>query len=109
MSNIPTFLDVNSLSIDLENYRTVPQNNEKSAIEAIVSVKPDRFFAVLESLIDDGYLPTENIIVLDDGANKIVKEGNRRVAALKIIHGHYKLDDLSFAIPSVIPPEKSDT
>jgi len=39
-------------------------------------------------LLEDGYLPTENIIAIDNGAGLIeVKEGNRRVAALKIALG----------------------
>lgn len=38
----------------------------------------------MESLLDDGYLPTENIIVLESPDGKmVVREGNRRVASLK--------------------------
>lgn len=43
---------------------------------------------------------TENIIILNNGTDNIVKEGNRRVAALKLIHGHYKLSD--FGLPASI-------
>lgn len=93
-------LEVSKLSLDLKNFRTVPQKNEKDAIKAMISIKADRFFAVMESIIDDGYLPTENIIVLKDGTKHVVKEGNRRIAALKLIHGQYKLSD--FNLPSSI-------
>jgi len=44
----------------------------------------------MESLIQDGYLPTESILVLSGGpgtSELTVKEGNRRIAALKLIHG----------------------
>lgn len=79
---------VEHLTIDLHNYRTVPQTDEISAIQAMITISPDYFWALMSSLIDDGYLPTENIIVIDDGNNeKLVKEGNRRVASLKIILG----------------------
>ena len=82
---------VKSLSLDLSNYRTVRQRDENHAIQAMIAMKPDRFWALTESLIDDGYLATENILVLKRGKAKklemIVKEGNRRVAALKLIHG----------------------
>lgn len=93
-------IEVSKLKLDLKNFRTVPQKNEEDAIRAMISIKPDRFYAVMESIIDDGYLLTENIIVLHDGTNNIVKEGNRRIAALKLIHGHFKLDD--FGLPASI-------
>lgn len=93
-------LEISKLSLDLKNFRTVPQKNEKEAIKAMISIKAERFFAVMESIIDDGYLPTENIIILQEGIKNVVKEGNRRIAALKIIHGLYKVRD--FNLPSSI-------
>src|SRR5690606_22075692 len=93
-------IEVNKLKLDLKNFRTVPQKKEVDAIKAMISIKPDRFFAVMESIIEDGYLPTENIIVLKEKTDNIVKEGNRRIAALKLIHGHYKLSE--FGLPASI-------
>lgn len=93
-------IEVSKLKLDLKNFRTVPQKKEADAIKAMISIKPDRFFAVMESIIEDGYLLTENIIVLNDGTDNIVKEGNRRIAALKLIHGLYKLSD--FGLPNSI-------
>lgn len=93
-------IEVSKLKLDLKNFRTVPQKKETDAIKAMISIKPDRFFAVMESVIEDGYLPTENIIVLKNGTDNIVKEGNRRIAALKLIHGLYKLSD--FGLPTSI-------
>ena len=94
-------LPVNGLSLDLLNYRTVRQADEKSAVEAMSSASPDRFWALADSLIEDGYLPTESIIVLRDDTGKlIVREGNRRVAALKLIHKFLPLTHLN--VPSDI-------
>ncbi|WOB76267.1 hypothetical protein [Achromobacter xylosoxidans] len=83
-----TSTPVKDLTIDLNNFRTVPQKNELEATKAMISTSPDYFLGLMESLIEDGYLPTENIIVLE-GADKkkVVKEGNRRVASLKVIQG----------------------
>lgn len=53
---------VKDLIIDVANYRTVTQRNEHQAIQAMIATKPDRFWALPESLIDDGYLPTENMM-----------------------------------------------
>jgi hypothetical protein len=81
---------VQELALDLGNYRTVRQLDEDSAVVAMISTSPDRFWALTESLLRDGYLPTENILVLrtsQPNALLTVKEGNRRIAALKLIHG----------------------
>lgn len=93
-------IEVSKLKLDLKNFRTVPQNKEEDAIRAMISIKPDRFYAVMESIIDDGYLLTENIIVLNNGTDNIVKEGNRRIAALKLIHGYFNLNN--FGLPTSI-------
>jgi len=81
---------VASLKLDLNNYRTVHQRSETKAVNALIAISPDRFWALMESLLEDGYLPTENVIVLKKGKTNSVKEGNRRVASLKIAHGLIK-------------------
>jgi hypothetical protein len=86
-----TSLSVKDLKLDLKNFRTVAQPNEGNAIAALVSINPDWFWALMESLLADGYHPTENILVLTggkSGTDMEVKEGNRRIAALKLIHGY---------------------
>jgi len=98
-------LPVKDLALDLRNYRTMPQDNEASAVAAMISMSPDRFWALTESLLRDGYLPTESILVLGAGGGRgrakfTVKEGNRRIAALKLIHGFLALK--SFEVPDAI-------
>jgi hypothetical protein len=95
-------LSVSDLSVDLNNFRTVPQASEEDAVQAMITTSPDWFWALLASLLDDGYLPTESILVLRGPGNNpllIVKEGNRRVAAIKLIQGDLK------KIQSKIPPQ----
>jgi hypothetical protein len=94
---------VKKLRLDLSNFRTVKQENEVGAIHAMISINPDWFWALTESLLQDGYHPTENIIVLKgdrSSGHLCVKEGNRRVAALKIALGYVSCD--SFEVPSHI-------
>jgi hypothetical protein len=84
------YISVTQLELDLANFRTVQQESEDDAISAMASTSPDRFWALMDSLLQDGYLPTESILVLMGSGNKlrmIVKEGNRRVAAIKMIMG----------------------
>ncbi|RLA94599.1 MAG: hypothetical protein DRG83_19555, partial [Deltaproteobacteria bacterium] len=87
-------LPVNDLILDLKNYRTVPQNNETDAINTLISIDPSGFWALMDSLLEDGYHPTENIIVLQSDGRYIVKEGNRRIAILKIIFRYAKDIDI---------------
>ena len=96
-------LAIRELRLDLNNFRTVPQATEADALGAMISISPDRFWALMESLLDSRYLPTENILVLrslNGAQGLVVKEGNRRVAALKLAHG--LLDRSEIKIPEAI-------
>jgi hypothetical protein len=101
---VPTtpLISIKKLSLDTHNYRTVVQPDEISAIHSLIDVEPEWFWAVMESLLDDGYLPNENIIALQEGKKNIVKEGNRRIAAMKIIHGFVSAGEFS------LPPHISE-
>lgn len=81
------YVPVKDLALDLKNFRNVPQPDEAAAIRAMISAGPDYFWGLTDSLLDSGYLPTENIIVLEADGKKLVKEGNRRVAIMKLILG----------------------
>jgi hypothetical protein len=78
-------IQVEKLKLDLSNYRTIQQKTEVDAISAMIAISPDRFWSLMENIIDDGYYPTENIIVLETKKTFVVKEGNRRIASLKVI------------------------
>lgn len=66
----------------------------------MVSVSPDRVWALTESLLNDGYLPTENIIVLKNSSDRIVKEGNRRIGAPEFVLGEISIPHVQ--IPAAI-------
>lgn len=83
-------LSVDKLHLDLHNFRTVAQKTELQAVNSMISISPNKFWALLESLLDDGYIKTETIIVLEKSGKYTIKEGNRRVAAIKIILSKYK-------------------
>jgi hypothetical protein len=85
---------VSELSLDPKNYRSIPQPNEVSSVRAMIATDPGRFWGLFDSLIEDGYLPNENIVVLKVGQKKVVMEGNRRVAILKILTGQIAPTDL---------------
>ena len=81
-----SFLPVKDLKIDLKNYRTRETTNEVDAVHALIALRPHYFWDLMKSLIEDGYHGTENILVLEADGKKNVREGNRRIGAMKIIH-----------------------
>lgn len=93
-----SFVEISKIKLDLRNFRTTPQKNEEEAIRAMISISPDWFYALMESIIEDGYLHTENIIILQFNSDLIVKEGNRRIAILKLLHGLIDISD--FGLPT---------
>lgn len=101
---------MNLLRIDLNNFRTVPQKNEISALRTMIAIAPEKFWGLMESLLEDGYLPNENVIVLKEkeSGNLIVKEGNRRIGCLKLIHGLLAYPDMPSHIRNAIEVKDSD-
>ena len=91
------FLPVASLKLDPKNYRTLPQKSEAGFLRAVTVISPDPFWALTSSLLEDGYLPNESIVVVEK-KGVFVLEGNRRIAALKWILGMLKPANLS--VPS---------
>lgn len=81
----PAYVAVKDLSLDLKNYRMMPQSNEAASIHAMISIGPDEFWDLMNSLLDNGYEAIENIIVLKLKDQLVVMEGNRRVGAMKLI------------------------
>jgi len=91
-------VEVKDLKLDLKNFRTTAQKTENAEITALSVIAEDYFWGLAESLLVDGYIGTENIVVqkatTKTGTVLIVKEGNRRVAILKILLGLAKPKDL---------------
>ena len=90
------YLPVKKLKLDLRNYRTVPQKDEHSSVRTIISIDPDKFYGIVESLLNEGYSPVENILVFRNGSKgeMIVREGNRRIGAMKLMLGLIDVEEL---------------
>lgn len=108
------YLRVSDLKLDLRNYRIPPTSNELESVHALSTIRSHYFWDLTRSLVEDGYDGTENIIVLRSGGEDVVREGNRRIGAMKIIHGllpRGKFDipnDLNVAIDSVSATWRTD-
>lgn len=85
---------IEDLHLDLKNFRTPEQSSQEDAVRALIEVGEVRFWGLFESLREDGYTPTEIIIVIQTAKGKVVKEGNRRIACMKLLHGLLTIDSL---------------
>jgi hypothetical protein len=79
-------VQVTSLLLDSENPRIPPTPKPMEQRELIAElVQHDKVIELAKDISNDGYSPVESLIVLRQGGKSIVLEGNRRVAALKLL------------------------
>jgi len=79
---------LSELRLDQNNYRTGPTGSQRDAIIAIIRDQEDKLVNLAEDLLEVGPSPGEPIWVARDPSSSgmyIVLEGNRRVAALKLM------------------------
>lgn len=103
MTRKTSYINIDALTLDLDNFRTLKQADETHALKAMIGAHPEWFWPLTESILEHGYLPTENIIVLhrsNPSDCNVVMEGNRRVGAMKLIRGD--ISDINIQIPSHI-------
>jgi hypothetical protein len=91
-------IDIIDIDLDPKNPR-VSIHDKKNMDQAKLFEHFCTFYKIFElskSIIDNGYFPEERLIVCEEDKKLIVLEGNRRVAALRILinpnlaPGHYK-------------------
>lgn len=96
MKQIP----VEDLLIDLQNPRYDIRNSQREAITTIAHDQGLKLVNLAEDIIDKGLNPSEVVMVAPfDETNYVVLEGNRRIAALKLISSQSLLE-------SVVLPQK---
>lgn len=78
---------VENLLIDLQNPRYDPRANQREAITTIAHDQGVKLANLAEDIVDKGLNPSELPLVTPsgDGSTFIVLEGNRRIAALKLL------------------------
>lgn len=79
-------LNVTSLLLDPHNPRIPDSSTELSQRDIIADlVENDKVLDLAKSIVANGYYPHEALIIVEDGKKKYVLEGNRRLAALKLL------------------------
>ena len=97
MTKIKTF-PVASLKLDPENPR-LPESLRGAHQSELLRYLYDHgaLDELAQSYIDNGFFPHEPILVVKERGQVFVVEGNRRIAALFILHSRPEADGLSFA------------
>ena len=75
---------VDDLLLDQGNYRFKEAEDQKSCIVKIYSANPAYFKNIMLSIAQDNL--GELLLVYKDGKKNIVLDGNRRLAALKVLN-----------------------
>lgn len=82
----PSQLTVTTLLLDPHNPRIPDSGKNLSQRELIADlVENDKVFELARSIVDNGYYPVEALIIIQEDKKYYVVEGNRRLAALKLL------------------------
>ena len=76
------------LQLDTENYRTGKQADQREAIRALIEEQKHKLVHLAQDILDIGLSPLERIMVSQVAGEKhrySVIEGNRRIAAIKLL------------------------
>ena len=81
-------IKLSNLYLDLHNPRYEEQKSQSEALNTIASDQKDKLLVLLRDIMDNGLNPSDLPIVMPDrqkSVGYIVLEGNRRIAALKLL------------------------
>ena len=88
-------LKLANLFLDLQNPRFEEQHSQSEALNTMASDQGDRLLRLLVDIIEHGLNPSDLPIVMPaDDEGHIVLEGNRRIAALKLLRRPAILSDI---------------
>lgn len=81
------------LLLDITNPRFEPTASQREAINALLADR-EKMLSLAADIVDKGMLnPAESPIVVEEGGVKVVIEGNRRLACLKVLANPDLADD----------------
>lgn len=93
-------IPIDMLLLDKDNYRLDGATDQHSVLANLIDDQGEKLIKLAEHILFNGTSPMENFLVrsVDDSSGRyIVQEGNRRLAALKILHCPDLLDNTPLA------------
>src|SRR5262245_40642842 len=92
-----TSVMIDELLLDVRNPRHAQAKSQKDAIKKVLEEQRDKLVKLAESVVEqNGLSPLDRLLVLDKKPSEngyVVLEGNRRIAALKILANPSLMDD----------------
>lgn len=81
-------LDIDDLLLDLSNPRIVQVSSQAEALAAIINLDARHFKTMMESIKAHGLDPGDSFYIIEEEGleDYVVVDGNRRLAALKVLH-----------------------
>ena len=82
-------LCIDDLLLDPDNPRIGSVDSQAEALEAIVRLDANHFRTMMRSIVDHGLDPGDSLYIIneaEEGGGYTVVDGNRRLAALKVLH-----------------------
>ncbi|ABM28499.1 ParB/Srx family N-terminal domain-containing protein [Nitratidesulfovibrio vulgaris] len=80
------FIPVTELLLDQNNYRLGPLENQADCIEMMLAMYPTQMENIARDIASRGLSPKPIIVLKSEDDRWIVKDGNRRVTALKLLN-----------------------
>ena len=78
-------IDVGRLMLDTDNPRHEPVNSQRDAILALIASQRQKLVVLANDIVEYGLSPIDRLLVIQNGRNFTVVEGNRRLAAMKLL------------------------
>src|SRR4051794_35249026 len=89
---------VTGLLLDENNPRFgEPASSQREALNKLLTAAPQKLLRLAEDIAAESINPTELPVVVEEGGGLVVVEGNRRLAALKLLRKPDHADDPGLA------------
>ena len=91
-------LTIDDLLLHTENPRIGSASSQRDALQKVLDEQEDKLAELAESIVTDGMSPIERLLVRrekEGGSRFVAREGNRRIAALKILVNPAVLGEMS--------------
>jgi hypothetical protein len=96
----PIEATIDELNLDLGNPRNNRSRSHREALQQILDDQRGKLVTLAKSIVSEGMSPIDRMLVVREDGELVVLEGNRRLAALKLLSNPRQMDGLN--VPAAI-------
>jgi hypothetical protein len=78
-------IQIGELRLDTANPRHEPVSSQREAIQALIATERQKLVVLADDIKEHGLSPVDRLLVVKQGRSYTVVEGNRRLAAVKLL------------------------